>query len=929
MKKIADWIDKNYYILLPFLLFFIYVISVWNKNLPIGGDNIIPLKPIDNIEKSIYIWESWNQGVSQWRYTYFFWQLPFFLLTIIGVPLYIAVKTILTSYLVIAFVFTCLFFRTLFENSKYDRLDLGIFCALIFTLNADMLLILPTTAFLSALPLCSYLFIKYFDTGKFRYAIFFSTTISYAYFGHLPQGKYFLILLGVLFFVLLFYMEIRKISFWKILSKFLKIFVVTFLLNAFILLPFIFEAFKPGGTFSFYTKNVTVYNGEADLNTATLFNISRFFTSSLVDPGSSFGEFFRNSFFIVWSSILWLMVFFSVFFVKTGKEKKVIFFLFLGIIPFIFLAKGANPPFGEIYKFLLFHLPIFKLFRTTANTIMGASLFFSILATISFYYIAKGRKNIFTIFVLIHVFVFSPVYLGYRFITFEEKGVIKKGYEIPKEYIEMGDRLDKIKDDVKILSLPLDDGYSYKDWPYMGQPIMAYLTKKPFIHGQVAGYPGFTDNLILQRMTAQEACYWTAINNVGFILQEKDSRIGDYSIGKFNFSGFPVLENSYFRLEKVNPECFLPHIYAATEVFSFKGQKNNVPDVSRFIKNKRDVVVAEFENSNISQIIEAYPEEINSLSDNAVTKKVFSDLSAMPPLNFWTYSVNAPAEGNFQMIVDDMGFIKKETIALKKGNNAVKIPISRPKNLIDNNLLDLFINDKKAETFKQILKDWQGDNLYLLSLKYRADIASSLMLTLDEITKHFAGRLPSYELNAVILSQELNHEYAGIYQYQAILKTDINAQTGTVTLRKLFGDITVESFKIEKVTPPKVFFVVLKGERRTIPQASFRKINPTKYIVDVKGAAESYYLVFSESFSPDWKAHVQQKPIAESQHLVVNGFANGWEIGPKDSKGKTDYIIIVEYWPQRLFYIGAIISGLTGILYIILQIMQKVKKNHP
>ena len=137
----------------------------------------------------------------------------------------------------------------------------------------------------------------------------------------------------------------------------------------------------------------------------------------------------------------------------------------------------------------------------------------------------------------------------------------------------------------------------------------------------------------------------------------------------------------------------------------------------------------------------------------------------------------------------------------------------------------------------------------------------------------------------------------------------------------------IESFKIEKIRPSKVFFTKLQDEKKITPQISFNKINPTKYVVDIKNASEPYYLVFSESFSPDWKVYIQQgkilgnifqewfqKPIAEDQHFIVNGYANGWRITPKDSQGKTNYTIIIEYWSQRLFYIGAIISFLTLIV---------------
>ena len=51
-----------------------------------------------------------------------------------------------------------------------------------------------------------------------------------------------------------------------------------------------------------------------------------------------------------------------------------------------------------------------------------------------------------------------------------------------------------------------------------------------------------------------------------------------------------------------------------------------------------------------------------------------------------------------------------------------------------------------------------------------------------------------------------------------------------------------------------------------------------------------------------------KKPIAEGRHYLVNGYANSWYIKPSDTGGRENYELIVEFWPQRLFYIGLFIS---------------------
>ena len=56
-----------------------------------------------------------------------------------------------------------------------------------------------------------------------------------------------------------------------------------------------------------------------------------------------------------------------------------------------------------------------------------------------------------------------------------------------------------------------------------------------------------------------------------------------------------------------------------------------------------------------------------------------------------------------------------------------------------------------------------------------------------------------------------------------------------------------------------------------------------------------------------------REPIAEDRHYLVNGYANSWYITPADVDGQENYELIVEFWPQRLFYIGLGISGMTLI----------------
>ena len=130
------------------------------------------------------------------------------------------------------------------------------------------------------------------------------------------------------------------------------------------------------------------------------------------------------------------------------------------------------------------------------------------------------------------------------------------------------------------------------------------------------------------------------------------------------------------------------------------------------------------------------------------------------------------------------------------------------------------------------------------------------------------------------------------------------------------------------------------------PQISFKKINPTKYKVKIENAAQPFFLVFSESYHPQWKAYLDKnfnseqiayynstnvkefrheqkfslrdisylfaKPLKENNHFIANGYANAWYIDPKgvDAAGDGKFIVTLYFWQQILFYLGLMISGL-------------------
>ena len=154
-------------------------------------------------------------------------------------------------------------------------------------------------------------------------------------------------------------------------------------------------------------------------------------------------------------------------------------------------------------------------------------------------------------------------------------------------------------------------------------------------------------------------------------------------------------------------------------------------------------------------------------------------------------------------------------------------------------------------------------------------------------------------------------------------------------------------------------FFVYKHEEIEIPEITFEKVNPTKYRIKVENAKHPYVLVFTEKYSEYWRLYSNsnnsnssekkyseetasyfngeikegihrmnfletntfetwfKKSISEDRHLVANGYANSWYIELDDVGGKENYELIIEFWPQRFYFLAIIISGLTLIAVII------------
>ncbi|OGX15652.1 MAG: hypothetical protein A2166_02665 [Omnitrophica WOR_2 bacterium RBG_13_41_10] len=162
--------------------------------------------------------------------------------------------------------------------------------------------------------------------------------------------------------------------------------------------------------------------------------------------------------------------------------------------------------------------------------------------------------------------------------------------------------------------------------------------------------------------------------------------------------------------------------------------------------------------------------------------------------------------------------------------------------------------------------------------------------------------------------------------------------------RHYFEKIKNPTFNVEWMALKPYLSYQITDNNQWPGEVRFQKINPTKYLVQLKKTMDPFWLIFKESFDKDWKIYLNnskhkfifadiqylfQKPL-NIRHQLVNGYANGWYIKPEDIGLREDTNLIIYFWPQSLFYLGIIISLVTFagcLLYLILQIIKGLRSH--
>jgi hypothetical protein len=152
--------------------------------------------------------------------------------------------------------------------------------------------------------------------------------------------------------------------------------------------------------------------------------------------------------------------------------------------------------------------------------------------------------------------------------------------------------------------------------------------------------------------------------------------------------------------------------------------------------------------------------------------------------------------------------------------------------------------------------------------------------------------------------------------YQLKIYSDSQADLDSVVIYSIGNDKSSSNSNIKHNETLEDLFSPGKNSS-PVEVSGYTKINPTKYVVDIKNATRPYILAFAESYDPLWTAYVDtgnginKFDSNENNDFKINniplyGLTNGFHVNKTG-----DYTIVIEYQPQIWFIQGATISILS------------------
>lgn len=612
----------------------LYIFFVWFEgNAPyFGGDIIYPLNPSLNIDRILYTWTDNNGGLIQSGMIYYFFSGFFFLADKLGLSVGVAERI----YLYINFILPGLgmYYLTSVVYSKMQPNGSGkrVACwmAALFYIFCPALLKMPQVYwFYGVFPFILVFFIKTIDAPNLKGKVKFGLLASLFCFGlflFFPNAQMAVILVLILVLYSLLYLFFNRHSAKRVLGSWLVLGAVVILINLAVILPFVIMVLTQGQTVLTQTPIDFLGKWLDEAPYAMLRNLSGGI-HSLGPEGQRylpFGFYFGSSPVMYFVNLLLTVAAFGALIFRP-KTKNALFFVFyfaLIAIVGIIIATGPNPPFGVVWKWLLEHALILRIFRTTGQVATIIALGYAVLigVTISEIFqrvrktyqkvedrLSKSKQTIFQhaipmgmVFMMIVLILTNgwPMVTG-AFYKTPEQWPNNQPIEVPASYYQLDGWLNEQagSKDYHLLTLPFS-GYMQTTWPprgYFGSNVAPYIFSDPVIFA-TAGREGIMSPVLGAMQKASESdlnlmAKLAGLSNVKYFYVDgysvAASNIPSPSTATHRGPSIPsyAYEQNFEKLSlfSIGDEWVFPRVYATSRVELINGSID--PDLLNYLKN--------------------------------------------------------------------------------------------------------------------------------------------------------------------------------------------------------------------------------------------------------------------------------------------------------------------------------------------------------
>lgn len=794
-------------------------------------------------------------------------------------------------------------------------------------------------AFWALLPLALWLFLKGVRGRDYHFAIL--TALSSVIFSYaLTAIAFNVLIVFILAYTFLFFFFLGKDKGFSV--KYFLTFLVSFILFNFWwigqLFSFILSSSYSASVSKYFTSTDNLYTVQVlSEKLGVLSNIFAFLHYDFFANGAPWAQLFVSPLLLflnllVMASILWVIF-------KFRKLKEVVFLgLFLTIV--IFLMKGINSPFGEIFRFIFLKIPPLQVFRNPFEKfsfllpIAAAPLFGLAIESLIHLVKAKILKSFVWIFVVgIMSFWAYPFWTGLIFTGDEVK--------VPDYYKEANDWLNSQGENFRFVSLPIGgEGMTYTwDKPFSGVELSGSLFDTPNIsfNTSVPYFSELASNLTKYELDKRILEYLPFINGK-YIMWRNDidfrgRRMADPRVVKDRLD--QLVKDSLISLKYDNKNLIIyelngeqwPKIYISNNlVWSNENDLSNFEGYYKFFNDKFVVV-----NSQLAQLdnIIIKPIKIISSFDKNKTLPIHS-LPNTENYSWVVYQFEIPYKNKYKIQLSD----KKDNILYYLDGEKVTTAdyFIVPKGLHElvlvgkesDFLVPMVAINKYTFDLPNIPKNYLIQFEYILHSQYAPSRTNSFGLAVFEDINN--DNDPAYV--AQILPNNDSRQFQSWIGYYSSTPGATTATLSFLPFQQNGGQFSIEvkNLKISQLNFPDLHLITqqLQVNQQHKTSLKWEKISPAFYRVKInKQDSLPEVLVFSELFDSGWKINEPSSKLDNFKHILVNSYANGWWL---DKPGK--YEVNLEFMPERMFSIGKLVSGSAIILCLIFLFLAKLTRRN-